>query len=359
MDYYPQIATGQNPFEPPSWAIEPIVKVSHSGITGLMEHRDSLSIIENVKKEIPDAFYDKELVVLATGSDEEIAKVSAKFGLLTSPFSKTVRMKQNLDRLFGNRSGIPTTREQFSALQSDGYSYGYEQVMQAIRITQAATGEEVAAINDSILLTQALQDSGDKATGIVVSFSEIRATAARLLDAVKVIIAISKGISIAEMSEQIEHGLLPSFPVQRLRYIEHCLEGSNLLGISLTLKDRDNNSPHPYEVDPANYQELFMWGDASEVHVLRQWNLMIELSSAHPKDEVSFTEALALGIRNLAINRRTWAHCDHCGNEFPLATGQKRNIKEPRGRYCSAGCRNAASQKRYREKLKSTDTSTH
>ena len=359
MNYYPKIKTGQNPFEPPPWVIEPIEQVSSGGITGLMEHRDGLSVIERVLNKIPENFYGRELVALATGTDEEIAEVSARLGLLTSPFSKTVRIKQNLDRAYGNRSGVPADPEQFSVLQEDGYTYGYEQVLKAIEITQAATNEEITAIKESILLTQALQDNGNKITGVVVSFSEIRVTAARLLDAVRVIVAISNGASVAEMSEQIEQGLLPNFPVQRLRYIEHCLEGSNLLGISLTLRDEADNEPHPLEVDPANHWELAMGGDVQEVDTLRQWNLMHEISNAHPKDRVSFTEALALGIRNLAINRRTWAHCDNCGNEFPLTAGKMRKTKEPHGIYCTTECRNAASQKRYREKLKSTDISTH
>jgi hypothetical protein len=323
-----------------------------------MEHSSLMLANDNYRSEIPENFYGRELVTLATGSDEEITKVSEKFGLLTSPFSKTVRIKQYLDRVYGNNEGIPSEPEQLSTLKDDGYIYGYEQVLKTIEITQAATSVEVAAINESILLTQALQDNGDKVVGNVVSFSEIRTTAARLLDAVKVIVAISKGISIAEMSEQIEQGLLPSFPVRRLRYIEHCLEGSHLLGISLTLKDKDNNSPHPYEVDPANFMERYMCGDAKEVEVLRQWNLMYEIESARSKDEVSFVEALALGIRKFAIDKRTWAHCDYCGNEFPLTAGKMRKTKEIYGTYCSIECRNAAAQKRYRERHKLTDTST-
>lgn len=321
MNYYPRIFNTQNALNPIPWIVEPLEVISHDGILGLMENGRLLNPLGEIISEIPETFYGRELVTLATGTDEEIISVSKSFGLLVSPFSKVVHK--------GQEAG-------------------------SAEISGSVTDAERAAICESVSLAQAYEETGGKLTGAVVSLAEIRVVAARLLDALHVIRAIGEGLSASELAERMESGELSNLPIQSLRYIEYCLEGNDLLGISLTLVDEEESMVNGFDVEEL---EALSLGEEVEADILCQLPLLRSICWARPKELASLTVAVALGIRNFATDMRRWASCDYCNNEFPLRPGQRRKIKEPRDMFCSHECKNAAEQKKWRDKKKLADLS--
>jgi hypothetical protein len=354
MEYYPRITDKQNTVEPACWEIMPLENVLHDGILGLMKG-SGLSILWQSKADvIPETFYGKELVAFATGSDEEVIALSKEYGLLVSPFRRAISAWQEMDRIFTQADSPSEGGQRIRRLTSDPRIPDLEQILGAIKTIERATDKEVEALHDSIALTDSQRFDEKNRTGIVVSLAEIRATAARLLDAQKVIKAISDGVSVSGLSDLVDKGGLPSFPIQKLRYIEYCLRDSGLFGISLTLEDEQQNMANEYDFEDL---EISVIDGEAEINALRQWSMLNSIRDARPKEPITFTEAVARGLRNLAIENRKWAQCEKCGNEFPLTAGKLRKVKKPQGTYCSVECRNAASQKRYREKRKLADTS--
>ncbi|MCL2746425.1 MAG: hypothetical protein FWE48_05000 [Coriobacteriia bacterium] len=354
MEYYPRISDVQRIYEPASWIIEPVQEVSHEDISGLMVCKNILDPTENVAKGMSDSFYGKVLSKLATGTDDEIVALSKKCGLLVSPFYRILRTRQKMDNVFISTDGSSIGDLFTKVVDHQGYP-DFNQIVDAIEVMEL---DEVksSGIRESALLTIALKESGVELAGTVVSQTEIRATATQLLDALKVIKVIGneKRFSVSDISKLIDSGGLPPFPIHKLKYIEHCLRYSNLLGIALVLENEKKKKVTDYECD---VRSLML--ETTEVDALRQQNLLLEIDQARPKELNTFTEAIALEMRNLAMQNKTWAHCDKCGIEFPLTAGKMR--KTEHGTYCDKKCRNAAAAKRYRinlaKKKQETDTS--
>lgn len=356
MEYYPRITDRRSPSGPAHW-IMPLESISHNGITGLVEG-GGLSFPVKMPGKIPETFYGRELAALATGSDKEVIAVSEKCGLLVSPFRRVISAWQQMERVFTQTESPSEGKNRLVRLTADPQVPDLQQILEAIKTIERATDAEADALHDSILLTESWTGDKKNTSGVVVSLSEIRATATRLHEVQKVIRAIGEGVSVSDLSELVDRQELPSFPIQRLRYIEYCLRDSGLLGISLTLVDAEQSVVVDGDYRLEDLEVSVLAGEA-ETDALRQWNMLSAILDARPKEFATLTEAVAWGLRNLAIENRKWAYCDKCGNVFPLTPGKMRKVKKQQGTYCSDSCRNATAQKRYRERQKHTDPSTH
>lgn len=336
MKVFPKLISDKTVTTCAGWYAAPAIPVFGDSECGLMleetpsQTDGTLNRIRLSHMDLPEGFLTHELITLASGSEEKIAKITSKYGLLVSPYlykaHGAIYEYASHSMINGDlmaeiqwkkyRDAITPQLSYADSAEYDRYPFG-------ISLDNAA--------RDTHDIIENLLSEGIPIRGMVASFREIREVAEIFIDTVNTIASMTSEKSTAEIFEHSHIGL------SGLNFIGDCL------------KDIER-APGYILVDEMGRQIIEERLTYEEYKRLREGvGEKLLLRSLKPTRHGTLTEAVAAMIKNIAESGRTWDYCAHCGRLFPLSPGQLRKVNPDFNHYCSPQCRSGASSKRNRQ----------
>lgn len=303
-----------------------------------------------IHDELPQNFFNNELVILATGTNEEVLEISHEYGVLTSPIDADIQADKY--RILQNHQ-----------LQ-ESPDYPHVDMHSIVEIPNISS-ESYCGLRDCGYLF-ALQDAWEETFELrthyakntdnhidSVSLREIRETAKMLLRVVTFAQLHTDNATIdsigSKLKDDYEYANGDSKDVYGYAY------RVNRLFLSLCLRNCT-----------LSFNAAVFDSSTADANRIDQ-EVITSNASTSSKRYGTLTEAVALQIFNTIIDPRSWKTCANCHDVFKVRNkvvikrkttkqigtpSKPPNDSSPNPVFCSSGCKVAAHQRKHRKKVK-------